>query len=82
MTDAADSCSATSRNCFAAGSLVTTLSADEQTAIAAHRMPHTYWTYVRVGFITIVVGAAAEGLGARQQLHVGLYANNCLILGS
>jgi hypothetical protein len=48
----------------------------------AHRVSHAHWADVCVGLVTILVGAAAEGFAARQQLHVRLNANHCLILHS
>jgi hypothetical protein len=46
----------------------------------AHRMSHAHRAHIGVWFISILVGAAAEGLGAGQQLHVCLNTNHGFIL--
>lgn len=48
--------------------------------MGAHRVSHTHRTHVGVGFISILVSTAAEGLGAGQQLYMRLNSNHSLIL--
>jgi len=47
---------------------------------ATHRVAHAHRAHLRVGLLSVLVGAAAERLGAGQQLHVRLNADDGLEL--
>lgn len=48
--------------------------------LVTHWVSHAHRADVCVWFITILVGTAAKGLGACQQLHMGLNTNDGFIL--
>ncbi len=73
------------RRAAAIGMIASPAEASSQTAsstefASAHRVRKADWADVRVGRRPIAVGAIAEGLGGRRQLHVRLDADCRLVI--
>ncbi len=49
--------------------------------VNTHRVSKADGADVAVGLPTILIGAGAEGLGPRVQLHMALYAHHSLVVG-